>query len=76
MKIHGTDFLLSMTRGEQKDTMHINIGGLYVNFTSWQDFSQNGLPFLSLKNNGVVVASIQGKDAISVIEALDNYGMR
>jgi hypothetical protein len=76
MKIHGTDFLLSMTRGDKIDTMHLNIGGLYVNFTSWQDFSQDGAPFLSLKNNGVVVASIQGKAAILVIEALYNYGMR
>ena len=69
MKIHGTDFFLSMTRGEQKDTMHLNIGGLYVNFTSWQDFSQEGAPYLSLKNNGNVVASLQGNAAISVIEA-------
>ncbi len=76
MKIEGTDFFLSMTTGSKADTMHLNIGGLYVNFTSWQDFSQDGAPFLSLKNNGVVVASVQGKPAISVIEALDNYGMR
>ncbi len=76
MKIQGTDFFLNMTRGVDKDTMHLRISGLCLSFTSWQDFSQENAPFLSLKNDGKPVANIQGLEAIVIMDALDNYGMR
>lgn len=76
MKIEGTDFKLSNTAGKEIDTMHLEINGLCVSFTHWKDFSQEGAPFLSLKKDGQSVANIQGKSAVAVIAALDDYGVR